>query len=70
MSHLRLRAMRPLAPTPVQAPAAVILLACLCATASFAAVTPVHKCSENGVVTFQNMPCRPDEPVHVRRLRS
>ena len=24
--------------------------------------TPVHKCTENGVVTFQNTPCRPDDP--------
>ena len=62
MSHLRLRATSHPGPAPVQSRAAVILLACLCATASFAAVTPVHKCTENGVVTFQNMPCRPDEP--------
>jgi hypothetical protein len=40
----------------------LILVGCLGATVSFAAVTPVHKCTENGVVTFQNMPCRPDEP--------
>jgi hypothetical protein len=49
------------APTPVRA-AALIMLGCLWATASSGAVTPVHKCTENGVVTFQNMPCRPDEP--------
>lgn len=41
---------------------AAVLLACLSATAVFGAVTPVHKCTENGVVTFQNTPCRPDEP--------
>jgi hypothetical protein len=42
--------------------AAGIVLAGLLATASAEAATAVHKCSENGVVTFQSMPCRPDEP--------
>jgi hypothetical protein len=31
-------------------------------TAPAEAATPVYKCSENGVVTFQNMPCRSEEP--------
>ena len=45
----------------VRAAAGAIALAGLGPTGSFGAVTPVHKCTENGVVTFQNMPCKPEE---------
>ena len=62
MNHCRARATGRPSRKPAQGAAAAFVLACLWASASFAAVTPVHKCTENGVVTFQNMPCRPDEP--------
>ena len=60
MKHFRLRA----AVRSVHGPAAAatLALACLSGAPSFAAVTPVHKCIENGVVTFQNTPCRPEDP--------
>lgn len=46
----------------VQATAATMLAGLWTMGAPAEAATAVHKCSENGVVTFQNMPCRPDEP--------
>lgn len=62
MKHFRWRAAGRSAHRRVRAAAAAVVLACLSATPSFAAVTPVHKCTENGVVSFQNTPCRPEEP--------
>jgi hypothetical protein len=45
------------------AAAAALLLAGLLGMGMDAAeaATAVHKCSENGVVSFQNTPCRPEE---------
>jgi hypothetical protein len=60
MKHFRLRAAGRSVRRP--AAAATLALACLSGAPSFAAVTPVHKCIENGVVTFQNTPCRPEDP--------
>jgi hypothetical protein len=62
MNHFRLRAACPASRGSSRPAIAVIALAVLLATATAEAATPVHKCSENGVVTFQNTPCRPDDP--------
>lgn len=60
MKHFGLRAAGHSGHGP--AAAATLALACLAGAPSFAAVTPVHKCLENGVVSFQNTPCRPGDP--------
>ena len=61
MKHFRQRATGRSAPGLRGAAAGLLALGCWSATASFAAATPVHKCTENGVVTFQNIPCKPEE---------
>jgi hypothetical protein len=43
-------------------PAVAAMFACLFAAASAEAVTPVHKCTVDGVVSFQSTPCRASEP--------
>jgi hypothetical protein len=61
MNRFGLRAMCCPARGSIHPMAAAVVLACLCAAGTAEAATAVHKCSENGVVSFQNTPCRPEE---------